>query len=192
MAAAHIKGVQSKNVGTSIKHFAANNQEHRRMSCSSEIDERTFREIYLAAFEAAVKESRPDTVMCSYNKINGTFASENHRLLTEILRDEWGFEGYVMSDWGAVNDRVKGLEAGLDLEMPASGGHTDAEIVEAVKTGVLDEAVLDTAVERILNIIFKFLKITVSPANLIRKQITIWQQNRERVQVLLKMMESCL
>ncbi len=117
------------------------------MSCSSEIDERTFREIYLAAFEAAVKESRPDTVMCSYNKINGTFASENHRLLTEILRDEWGFEGYVMSDWGAVNDRVKGLEAGLDLEMPASGGHTDAEIVEAVKTGVLDEAVLDTAVE---------------------------------------------
>lgn len=156
MAAAHIKGVQSKNVGTSIKHFAANNQEHRRMSCSSEIDERTFREIYLAAFEAAVKESRPDTVMCSYNKINGTFASENHRLLTEILRDEWGFEGYVMSDWGAVNDRVKGLEAGLDLEMPASGGHTDAEIVEAVKTGVLDEAVLDTAVERILNIIFKF------------------------------------
>lgn len=156
MAAAHIKGVQSKNVGTSIKHFAANNQEHRRMSCSSEIDERTFREIYLAAFEAAVKESRPDTVICSYNKINGTFASENHRLLTEILRDEWGFEGYVMSDWGAVNDRVKGLEAGLDLEMPASGGHTDAEIVEAVKTGVLDEAVLDTAVERILNIIFKF------------------------------------
>ena len=156
MAAAHIKGVQSKNVGTSIKHLAANNQEHRRMSCSSEIDERTFREIYLAAFEAAVKESRPDTVMCSYNKINGTFASENHRLLTEILRDEWGFEGYVMSDWGAVNDRVKGLDAGLDLEMPASGGHTDAEIVEAVKTGVLDEAVLDTAVERILNIIFKF------------------------------------
>ena len=95
-------------------------------------------------------------MMCSYNKINGTFASENHRLLTEILRDEWGFEGYVMSDWGAVNDRVKGLEAGLDLEMPASGGHTDAEIVEAVKTGVLDEAVLDTAVERILNIYLQF------------------------------------
>lgn len=156
MAAAHIKGVQSKNVGTSIKHFAANNQEHRRMSCSSEIDERTFREIYLAAFETAVKESRPDTVMCSYNKINGTFASEDHRLLTEILRDEWGFEGYVMSDWGAVNDRVKGLEAGLDLEMPASGGHTDGEIVEAVRSGELKEEVLDTAVERILNIIFKF------------------------------------
>lgn len=156
MAAAHIQGVQSKNVGTSIKHFAANNQEYRRLSCSSEIDERTLREIYLAAFETAVREGKPDTVMCSYNKINGTFASENHWLLTEVLRDEWGFEGYVMSDWGAVNDRVRGLEAGLDLEMPASGGHTDAEIVAAVKDGTLDEAVLNRAVERILRIIFKF------------------------------------
>ena len=156
MAAAQIKGVQSKHVGTSIKHFAANNQEHRRMSCSSEIDERTFREIYLGAFETAIKEAKPDTVMCSYNKINGEFASENYRLLTEILRDDWGFEGYVMSDWGAVNERVKGLKAGLDLEMPGSGGCTDKEIVEAVKNGDLDEAVLNTAVERILNIIFKF------------------------------------
>ena len=156
MAAAHIKGVQSKNVGTSIKHFAANNQEHRRMSCSSEVDERTLREIYLAAFETAIKESKPDTVMCSYNRINGEFASENHWLLTEVLRDEWGFDGYVMSDWGAVNDRVKGLKAGLELEMPASGGTTDKEIVEAVKNGELDEAVLDRAVERILNIVFKF------------------------------------
>ena len=156
MAAAHIKGVQSKNVGTSIKHFAANNQEHRRMSCSSEVDERTLREIYLAAFETAIKEAKPDTVMCSYNRINGEFASENHWLLTEVLRDEWGFDGYVMSDWGAVNDRVKGLKAGLELEMPASGGTTDKEIVEAVKNGELDEAVLDRAVERILNIVFKF------------------------------------
>ena len=156
MAAAHIQGVQSKNVGTSIKHFAANNQEYRRLSCSSEIDERTLREIYLAAFEAPIKEGKPDTVMCSYNKINGTFASENHWLLTEVLRDEWGFDGYVMSDWGAVNDRIEGLKAGLDLEMPASGGHTDAEIVAAVKAGTLDESVLDTAVERILRIIFKF------------------------------------
>lgn len=157
MAAAHIKGVQSKNVGTSIKHFAANNQEHRRMSCSSEVDERTLREIYLAAFETAIKEAKPDTVMCSYNRINGEFASENHWLLTEVLRDEWGFDGYVMSDWGAVNDRVKGLKAGLELEMPASGGTTDKEIVEAVKKGELDEAVLDRAVERILNIVFKFV-----------------------------------
>ena len=157
MAAAHIKGVQSKNVGTSIKHFAANNQEHRRMSCSSEVDERTLREIYLAAFETAIKAAKPDTVMCSYNRINGEFASENHWLLTEVLRDEWGFDGYVMSDWGAVNDRVKGLKAGLELEMPASGGTTDKEIVEAVKNGELDEAVLDRAVERILNIVFKFV-----------------------------------
>ena len=156
MAAAHINGVQSKNVGTSIKHFAANNQEHRRMSCSSEVDERTLREIYLAAFETAIKEAKPDTVMCSYNRINGEFASENHWVLTEVLRDEWGFDGYVMSDWGAVNDRVKGLKAGLELEMPASGGTTDKEIVEAVKNGELDEAVLDRAVERILNIVFKF------------------------------------
>ena len=156
MAAAHIKGVQSKNVGTSVKHFAANNQEHRRMSCSSEIDERTLREIYLAAFETAIKEAKPDTVMCSYNRINGEFASENHWLLTEVLRDEWGFEGYVMSDWGAVNDRVKGLKAGLELEMPGSGGNTDKEIVEAVKNGELEESVLDRAVERILNIVFKF------------------------------------
>lgn len=156
MAASHIRGVESQNIGTSLKHFAANNQEHRRMSCSSEIDERTFREIYLAAFEGAVKEGKPDTIMCSYNRINGEFASENHMLLTEVLRDDWGFEGYVMSDWGAVNDRVKGLEAGLELEMPASGGDTDKEIVEAVKSGRLKEKVLDTAVERILKIIFRY------------------------------------
>ncbi len=156
IASAHIKGVQSKNVGTSIKHFAANNQEHRRMSISSEIDERTFREIYLGAFETAVKEAKPYTVMCSYNRINGEFASENHYLLTEILRDEWGFEGYVVSDWGAVNERVKGLKAGLDLEMPGGATTTDSEIVAAVKDGTLDEAILDQAVERILNIIFKY------------------------------------
>ena len=156
MAAAHIKGVQSKNVGTSIKHFAANNQEYHRMSNSSEADERTLREIYFPAFETAVKKAQPYTFMCSYNQINGKFASENHRLLTEILRDEWGYEGYVMSDWGAVNDRVKGLKAGLELEMPGGNGSTDKEIVEAVKNGTLDEEILDTAVERILNIVFKF------------------------------------
>ena len=150
MAKSHICGVQSKHVGTSIKHFAANNQEYRRMSCSSEMDERTLREIYLAAFETAIKEAKPWTVMCSYNRINGEYASESHRLLTEILREEWSFDGYVMSDWGAVADRVTGLKAGLDLEMPASGGLTDAEIVEAVRNGSLEESVLDQAVERIL------------------------------------------
>lgn len=158
MAANHIKGVQSKNVGTSIKHFLANNQEHRRMSTSSEIDERTLREIYLAAFEGAVKNAKPWTVMCSYNRINGTYASENKRYLTDILRGEWGFEGYVVSDWGAVNDRVKGIEAGLDLEMPGSNGVNDARIVQAVKEGRLDEKVVNKAAERILNIINKYIE----------------------------------
>lgn len=156
MAKAHIIGVQKEGVGTSIKHFAANNQEYHRMSASSEVDERTLREIYLAAFETPVKEAKPKTVMCSYNRINGVFASENPWLLDEVLRKEWGYEGYVMSDWGAVNERVPGLAAGLELEMPASGGDTDRQIVEAVRTGKLDEAVLDRAVERILRVIFDY------------------------------------
>ena len=156
MAAAFIHGVQSKNVGVSIKHFAANSQEHRRMSSSSDADERTLREIYFPGFEIPVKEEQPWTVMCSYNRVNGAFASENHWLLTEVLRDEWGFEGYVMSDWGAVSDRVKGVEAGLDLEMPSSGGYNDRKIVEAVRAGKLDEKYVDLAVERILNIVFRY------------------------------------
>lgn len=158
MAAAHIRGVQSQNVGTSLKHFAANNQEYRRMTSSSQVDERTLREIYFPAFERAVKKAQPWTVMCSYNRINGEFASENKWLLTDVLRDEWGFEGYVMTDWGACNDRVKGLKAGLELEMPASGGVNDREIVRAVREGRLDEAVLDRAVERILNITLRYLQ----------------------------------
>ncbi len=156
LAASFINGVQSKNIGTSIKHFAANNQEFRRLTVSSEVSERALREIYLPAFETAVKQSQPATFMCSYNKINGVFASENKRLLTEILRNEWGFEGFVMSDWGAVNDRIKGLEAGLDLEMPSSGGITDAQIVKAVKEGILDEKILDNSAARLLKFIFKF------------------------------------
>ena len=156
IAAAFVKGVQSQHVGTSIKHFAANNQEYRRMSSSSEVDERTLREIYFPAFETAVKKAQPYTFMCSYNQINGTFASENKWLLTDVLRGEWGFKGYVMSDWGAVNDRVKDLEAGLELEMPASGGDNDAMIVKAVKDGALEEKILDQAVERILRIIFEY------------------------------------
>ena len=156
MAGALIKGIQSKNVGTSIKHFLANNQETRRMSGDSRVDERTLNEIYLAAFEGAVRKQKPWTVMCSYNKINGTYAAENHKYLTETLRDQWGFDGYVMSDWGAVNNRVEDLKAGLDLEMPTSLGANDKLIVGAVQCGNLDESDVDTAVERILNIVFRY------------------------------------
>ena len=153
-----IDGVQSRNIGTSIKHFAANSQEHRRMSSDSQMDERTLREIYLPAFEAAVKRAKPWTVMCSYNKLNGTYASENPWLLTGLLRDEWGFDGLVMSDWGAVNDRVASVAAGLDLEMPASGGVNDQKIVDAVKEGRLHEAVVDRAAERVLDMANRYLE----------------------------------
>ncbi len=156
-ANAFIKGVQSKKVGTSIKHFLANNQEHRRMTSSSEVDERTLREIYLAAFEGAVKSGKPWTVMCSYNKINGTYASENPAYLTDILRKEWGFDGCVVSDWGAVNNRVLGLSAGMDLEMPGNGGINDALIVEAVKNGELEENVLNETCVRILDVAYRYL-----------------------------------
>ena len=158
MATAIIKGIQSRNVGTSIKHFALNSQEHRRMSSSSDADERTIREIYFPAFEQAVKEAKPWTVMCSYNRINGVYASENPWLLTEVLRKEWGFDGYVVSDWGAVSDRVAGVAAGLDLEMPASGGVNDRKVAEAVRAGRLDEKLVDRACERILNIVYRYLE----------------------------------
>ena len=158
MAVGLIEGVQSRGIGTSVKHFAANNQEHRRMSSNSVVDERTMREIYLPAFEAAVRRARAWTVMCSYNRINGVYASENHEYLTDILRGEWGFDGYVVSDWGAVSDRVAGIAAGLDLEMPSSGGVNDRRIVEAVRAGRLDEKLVDLAVERILTVNERYLQ----------------------------------
>ncbi|WP_327092085.1 glycoside hydrolase family 3 C-terminal domain-containing protein [Nonomuraea sp. NBC_01738] len=150
LGAAVVNGIQSLGVGASLKHFAVNNQETDRMRVSADVDERTLREIYLAAFEHIVREAKPYTVMCSYNRINGLYASQNHWLLTEVLREEWGFDGLVVSDWGAVNDRVAALEAGLDLEMPPTG--TDEEIVEAVRSGRLAEAVLDTAAGRVLEL----------------------------------------
>lgn len=158
MAAAYIEGVQSKNVGTSIKHFAANNQEHRRMSSNSVVDERTLREIYFPAFENVVKNADPWTVMCSYNKVNGTYACENPWLLTEVLRDEWGFKGLVVSDWGATDERVDCLSAGMDLEMPGPAAANTQKIIKAVESGKLSEEVLDTAVERILNILYRYLE----------------------------------
>ncbi len=151
LGAAFVQGAQSSGVGTSLKHYAANNQETDRLRVSADVDERTLREIYLAAFEHVVKVAQPMTVMCSYNKINGTYASEHRHLLTEILRHEWGFEGVVVSDWGAVSDRVKALAAGLDLEMPPS--HSDQRIVDAVRDGALKENVLDDAVRRVLTLV---------------------------------------
>lgn len=156
MSAAYINGVQSKNTGTSLKHYAVNNQEKRRFTVSAELDERTMRELYLAGFEIAVKEAQPWTVMCSYNMVNGEQVSESKKLLTDILRDEWGFKGLVVSDWGAVRDRVKGLEAGLDLEMPGTFGLSAKKIKAALENGTLDEAVLDKACRRIVNMAFKW------------------------------------
>jgi len=150
LAASFVKGVQKHGVGTSVKHFAANNQETRRMSISDVVDERTLREIYLSAFEQVVKDAKPWTLMCSYNRINGTYSCENEWLLSQVLRKEWGFDGIVMSDWGAMDDRCKSLEAGCELEMPASHGANDAKIVQAVKEGKLPLSVLDEAVRRLL------------------------------------------
>lgn len=155
MASAFINGVQSMGVGTSLKHYAANNAEKLRMTKDSIVDERALREIYLTGFEKAVKNSKPWTVMCAYNKVNGTYCSENKKLLNDILREEWEFDGLVVTDWGACNDRVLGLKAGQDLEMPSSQGINDNKIVEAVRNGQLHESVLDKSVERLLKMIYK-------------------------------------
>jgi len=155
MAAALINGLQSKGVGACLKHYAVNNQEYQRFVIDAQVDERALREIYLAGFERAVRRARPWSVMCAYNRVNGTFCSEHERLLSHILREEWGFEGFVMSDWGAVHDRVASLAAGLELEMPGPRPHRVQSVIDAVENGELDEAVLDAAVERLLNVIFR-------------------------------------
>ncbi len=153
LGAALTAGIQAHGVGACVKHFAANNQETDRMRVSADVDERTLREIYLPAFEHIVTTAAPWTVMCAYNKINGVYASEHHWLLTELLRDEWGFDGLVMSDWGAVHDRVAAVAAGLDLEMPPDLGYSDKALVEAVQDGRLDEGVLDLAAARVLQLV---------------------------------------
>jgi len=153
LGAALVTGMQSQGVGASLKHFAANNQETDRMRISSDVDARPLREIYLRGYQHVVEDAQPWTVMCSYNRINGVYASEDRWLLTSVLREEWGFGGAVISDWGAVNDRVAGIEAGLDLEMPTSNGVTDAQVVEAVKNGSLDERALDAAAGRVLELV---------------------------------------
>jgi beta-glucosidase len=153
LGAALVEGIQSRGVGASVKHYAANNQETDRVRVSADVDERTLREIYLPGFERVVEQARPWTVMCAYNKVNGTYASEHSWLLTDLLRGEWGFDGLVMSDWGAVDDRVAALAAGLDLEMPPNLGVSDAAIVSAVRSGELDEGLLDQTVARTLHLV---------------------------------------
>ncbi len=155
IAKSHINGVQSQGVGTSMKHYALNNQEQRRMTTDSVVDERAMREIYLTGFEIAVKEAQPWTVMCSYNKINGVYASDNKYLMNDILKEEWGHQGFVVTDWGAMNERVDALKAGVGLEMPGTMNGNDAKIVAAVRSGGLDESVLDRSLERILPLVFK-------------------------------------
>lgn len=159
MAASFINGVQSKGIGTSLKHYAANNQETRRMTVNSVVDERTLREIYLAPFETAVKKAQPWTVMCSYNRLNGTYAAENKWLLTDVLRGDFGYEGLVVTDWGAENQRVPGLLAGQELEMPTSSGEGARLIAEAVKNGTVDESVLDEAVDKLIDMVKKAEKV---------------------------------
>lgn len=165
---AYVDAVQKENVGVSLKHFCANDQETLRMSVDSRVDERTLREIYLAAFENVVKKSQPMTIMSSYNKLNGTYMAENKRLLTDILREEWGFKGIVVSDWGAINDRVEGVKAGNDLEMPGNKGYNDRNIIRAVQDGVLSEEDLDKVVLRMIRFAFEgaALKVENAPQKL--------------------------
>jgi beta-glucosidase len=162
IAAAFVRGVQSQGVGATLKHFAVNNQEHRRMSIDARVDQRTLRELYLRGFEIAVKEGQPQAVMSSYNRLNGTYASQNKWLLIEVLRDEWGFDGLVVSDWGAVDDQAASIAAGLDLEMPGNP-LTPAIVVEAVRTGELEEADLDRAVAKVLQLVVRRLAMESRP-----------------------------
>jgi len=154
MAASYIRGIQSQGISACVKHFAVNNQEQRRMSIDAIVDERTLREIYLTAFEIAVKEGKTKSIMSSYNKLNGTYTNESLHLMRDILRGEWGYQGTVITDWGGSNDRVAGLLAGNELEMPTTGGETDRDIVLAVRGGELPEEVLDESVDRLLDLIF--------------------------------------
>jgi len=153
LGSAYVQGVQSQHVGVSVKHFAANNRENQRFTASSDMSQRTLRELYLRTFERIVKEAHPATLMTSYNRINGVLNSQNHWLLRDILRDEWGFHGSVMSDWGAVADHAAALRAGLDLEMPGKGQASIDEVIRAVETGELDEGVLDKCVRHLLHLL---------------------------------------
>ena len=168
IAAAMVNGVQSQGVGTSIKHYAVNNQEFGRMYMDAVVDERTLREIYLRGFEIAVRKAQPWTVMCAYNRVNGTYCGEHDWLLNKVLRDDWGFQGLVMTDWGAANDRVGSVAAGLDLEMPASGGVNDARLAQAVEKGELTEELLDRMIAR--NVSLNLLGADLAAADVVLDQ----------------------
>lgn len=152
LAAAFIRGVESTGVGACLKHFACNSQEYKRFNSDSVLDERTLREIYLSAFETAVKEGSPSAIMCAYNKLNGEHCSDSKKLLTDILREEWGFDGMVVTDWGAMNDRVLGYQAGCDLNMPGGSAYQEKETAEAVKEGRLEKSLVERSAERILRL----------------------------------------
>lgn len=185
MAAAFIQAQRGVGVFSSVKHFAVNNQEYKRQNGDSQLDERTFREIYLTPFEIAVKEGQPGTVMCSYNKINGIHASDNKELLTDILRTEWGFPGAVITDWGALNDRIEGYKAGCDLNMPGGSRFMEKATREAVRTGKLDEKLIDAALERILQLVENSQDLTAPQVDW-EAHHALAQQIAEQGAVLLK------
>ncbi|MBM7603996.1 beta-glucosidase [Metabacillus crassostreae] len=155
LASEMVKGIQYNGISACPKHYAVNSQEHMRMTIDEIVDERSLREIYLTGFEKVVKESNPLTMMSSYNKVNGEFANENQHLANDILYSEWGFDGVIVTDWGGNNDRIAGLKAHNQLEMPSTNGITDKEIVDAIKAGTLDESILDEAVDQLLSLVFK-------------------------------------
>ena len=158
LAAAEVNGIQREGVGVSVKHFALNNSENYRFMGDSIADMRAIREIYLKVFERIVKESNPATLMCAYNMINGEYCAHNKWLLTDVLREEWGYDGLVMTDWGAMHDRVKSLQAGLDLEMPGDTNICRKWILDGIKDGTLSMEDLDKAVENVLNMVDKYAK----------------------------------
>ncbi|HEY8240544.1 MAG TPA: glycoside hydrolase family 3 N-terminal domain-containing protein, partial [Kiritimatiellia bacterium] len=164
MAVAYITGVQETGVGTSLKHFACNNQEWERLTIDAKVDERALQEIYLPAFKAAVMEAHPWTVMSAYNMLNGHFCSANRRLLTETLKEGWGFDGVVVSDWGGCHSTIEAANAGLDLEMPGPGDHFNQKLVDAVKSGAVDEAVIDDKVRRVLRLVQRTGRLDNRPA----------------------------
>lgn len=193
MAAGFIRGVEAEGIGTSLKHFAANSQEKCRFNSDSIMDERTMREIYLSAFEITVKEGKPSTVMCAYPKLNGIHCSDNKELLDTILRKEWGFDGMVVTDWGAMNDRIEGFRAGCDLNMPGGSEYMEKAAARAVKDGSLDEANIDESVRRILKLVFRANEVLKSSHTCdYEKHHDIARKAAEQGAVLLKNQEGIL